>query len=125
MFDGICNLCNSSVQFIIKHDVRKHFVFTSLQSDVSKEILLQFPEEKNDFSSILLIEKGIVYKESTAVLKICRHLDKGLSFLYIFIIVPPVIRDFIYKIIAKNRYQWFGKTKHCMLPHNELKERFL
>lgn len=125
MFDGICNLCNSSVQFIIKHDVRKHFVFTSLQSDVSKEILLQFPEEKNDFSSILLIEKGIVHKESTAVLKICRHLDKGLSFLYIFIIIPPVIRDFIYKIIAKNRYQWFGKTKHCMLPRNELKERFL
>lgn len=125
MFDGVCNLCNSSVQFIIKHDTHKRFVFTSLQSDVSKEILLQFQNEKNDLSSILLVEKGTIYKESTAVLKIFRHLGKGFPILYVFIIIPPFIRNFLYRIIAKNRYKWFGKKEQCMLPSDEFKNRFL
>ncbi len=124
LFDGVCNLCNSSVQFIIKHDSKKRFVFASLQSDISKALLSEF-KEKNDLNSIILIEKDHIYKESTAILRIAKHLNNGLPLLYFFIIIPPFIRDFIYRFIAKNRYKWFGRKDQCMIPSEELKNRFL
>ncbi|MBS9767028.1 MAG: thiol-disulfide oxidoreductase DCC family protein [Flavobacteriaceae bacterium] len=124
LFDGVCHLCQWSVQFIIKQDPKKRFVFASLQLDDSKAILLQ-KKVKNNLNSIVFIEKGRIYTESTAVLKILKHLNNGLSLLYIFIIIPSFIRDFFYKIIAKNRYKWFGKTEKCIIPSKELKERFL
>ncbi len=124
LFDGVCHLCHSSVRFIIKHDPKKRFVFSSLQSDASKAILLQ-KKVKNNLNSIIFIEKGVVYKDSTAVLRICKYLDNGLPLLYVFIIIPSFIRDFVYRTIAKNRYQWFGKKYKCMVPSEELKERFL
>ncbi len=125
LFDGVCNLCNSSVNFILKHDKKKRFIFTSLQSDVAKEILLQFPTKYLNLDSIILIENGKVYEKSTAALKILKHLYNGYQLLYAFIIIPKFIRDWVYIIIAQNRYKWFGKKEECMLPTSESKSRFL
>ena len=125
LFDGVCNLCNTSVQFIIKRDSKKNFMFSSLQSDAGQAILLQNNLENLDFDTIILLEDGIVYDKSTAILKIIRRLSGFYKFGYIFIMVPKFIRDFVYKIIAKNRYKWFGKRDTCMIPTEELKLRFL
>lgn len=125
LFDGVCNLCNSSVQFIIRHDPKKLFLFASLQSDAASEILLQFPFKKMDLTSIVFIEDDQIYVESTAVLKITRKLKGGYSLLYGFIIIPRFIRDWVYQQLANNRYQWFGKKDQCMVPTADLKDRFL
>ncbi len=125
LFDGVCNLCNNSVQFIIKRDKKKRFFYASLQSDAVQSILLQFELKNSDFDSIILIDKGKVYQKSTAILKIIKHLNNAWKLSYIFIIVPKFIRDFIYSIIAKNRYKWFGKRETCMIPTKELKMLFL
>lgn len=125
LFDGVCNLCNASVQFIIKRDSKKIFLFSSLQSDASQDILLQYNLEKLDFDTIILLDNGIIYDKSTAILKIIRKLSGFYKLGYIFIIVPKFIRDYVYKIISKNRYKWFGKRDTCMIPTEELKLRFL
>ena len=125
LFDGVCNLCNSSVNFIIKHDKKKHFLFASLQSDAAKEILLHHSLNKIIFDSIILIEDTIIYEKSTAVLKITKKLNNGFQLLYIFILIPKILRDKIYDYIAKNRYKWYGKKNTCMLPSKDLKSRFL
>ncbi|WP_372792156.1 thiol-disulfide oxidoreductase DCC family protein [Lutibacter sp.] len=125
LFDGVCNLCNSTVNFILKHDKKKQFIFTSLQSDAAKKILLQFPMKIFNLDSIILIENGLIYEKSTAALKISKHLYNGYQLLYLFIILPKFIRDWIYNYIAKNRYNWFGKKDTCMIPSEEIKNRFL
>jgi predicted DCC family thiol-disulfide oxidoreductase YuxK len=125
LFDGVCNLCNSSVNFIIKNDEKQTFLFASLQSDAAKEILLQFSSNKIDFKSILLIKNGIIYDKSTAVLLIIKQLSNYYKFLYAFIIIPAFIRDMVYNFIAKYRYKWFGKNESCMIPSVSLKNRFL
>ncbi|MFD0762019.1 thiol-disulfide oxidoreductase DCC family protein [Lutibacter aestuarii] len=125
LFDGVCNLCNSSVNFIIKHDKKKYFLFASLQSDAAKEILLHHSLNKIIFDSIILIEDTIVYEKSTAVLRIAKKLNNGFQLLYIFILIPKILRDKIYDYIAKNRYKWYGKKNTCMLPSKDLKSRFL
>jgi len=124
-FDGVCNLCNASVQFIIKKDSKKNFMFSSLQSDAGQAILLQNKLENLDFDTIILLEDGIIYDKSTAILKILRKLSGLYKLGYLFIAVPKFIRDFVYKIISKNRYKWFGKRDSCMIPTEELKLRFL
>lgn len=125
LFDGVCNLCNNSVRFIIKKDKAKRFLFTSLQSDAGQDILLQFRLKKSDFESIVFIEHGIIYKKSSAILKIVRHLPYLWKLIYGLIIIPPFVRDYLYSIVANNRYKWFGKRDFCMAPSDELKERFL
>ena len=124
-FDGVCNLCNSSVQFILKKDTNNVFLFSSLQSDAAKGILLQYNLENFDLSSIILVEKGIIYQKSTAILRIAKSLAGISKYAYVFIIVPKFIRDGVYSFIAKNRYKWFGKRDSCMLPTAALKLRFL
>jgi predicted DCC family thiol-disulfide oxidoreductase YuxK len=125
LFDGVCNLCNSSVHFIIKKDKKKQFLFTSLQSDAARDILLQFQLKNSELDSILLIENGQVYQKSDAILKIVKHLNGIWKMSYGFIILPKFIRDYVYIIIAKNRYRWFGKREVCMIPTKELEMRFL
>ena len=124
-FDGVCNLCNSSVQFILKKDTNNVFLFSSLQSDAAKGILLQYNLENFDLSSIILVENNVIYQKSTAVLKIAKRLTGISKYTYVFIIVPKFIRDGVYSLIAKNRYKWFGKRDSCMLPTAALKLRFL
>lgn len=125
LFDGVCNLCNSSVQFIIRHDPEKKFLFASLQSDKGQEILKELGLNNKEFNSLILIENGKAYMRSTGALKIARHLSGLWKFLYIFIIIPSFIRDFLYNFVAHNRYRFFGKKDHCMIPTPELKARFL
>ncbi len=125
LFDGVCNLCNNSVQFIIKNDKKHHFIFTSLQSDAAQEVLLHFKLKNSNFDSIILIQNNKVYQKSTAILHISRHLTGFWKLNYVFIIIPKFIRDFVYTFIAKNRYKWFGKRDTCMLPTQKLKTRFL
>ena len=125
LFDGVCNLCNAAVQFIIRRDYTNHFLFASLQSEIGKKILAENNLSSNEMSSFILFENGKVYDRSTAVLKVARKLKSSWRFLYIFIVVPKFIRDGIYRIISKNRYQWFGKKKECMIPAPGLKAKFL
>lgn len=125
LFDGICNFCNSSVNFIIKHDKKDHFRFAPLQSEKGKALLQQFNGEQKGVDSLVLIENQKVYKRSTAALKIASHLNGLYFLLYGFIAIPSVFRDGIYNFIAKNRYNWFGKKETCMIPDPALKEKFI
>ncbi len=125
LFDGVCNLCNRSVQFIIRRDRKKMIRFASLQGKTGQSLLQKFGLPVNDLHSFVLIENGHVYRRSSAALKTARHLDGGWKLLYGFMIIPPFIRDAVYNIIARKRYKWFGKREECMLPAPELKERFL
>ena len=125
LFDGVCNLCNSSVQFVIKHDNKNQFLFASLQSDASRKLLLQFNYENPKMKSIVLIENDILSDKSTAALRISKKLVSPWNILYLFIILPKALRDFFYNIIAKNRYRWFGKRDTCILDVGEYKNRFI
>ena len=125
LFDGVCNLCNNSVQFVIKRDNKQQFLFASLQSDAATKLLLQFYSKKIELQSIVLIEENKVYDKSTAALRIARKLNPLWNVLYIFIIVPKSLRDLVYDFIAKNRYKWFGKQDSCILFIKEYKNRFI
>jgi len=125
LFDGVCNLCNSSVQFILLRDKKDRFRFASLQSDYGQSILKQYNLPTDKFNSLALVENGKIYQKSTGALRIARKLKGLWPMLYGFIIVPPFIRNLVYDIIAKNRYRWFGKKEECMLPRPEWKQKFL
>jgi predicted DCC family thiol-disulfide oxidoreductase YuxK len=119
-FDGVCNLCNTSIQFIIKRDKNGKMKFAPLQSEWAEQLI-----GKPQYDSLILYQNKKVYYRSTAALKIAKMMDGLWPLLYVFIIVPPFFRNFIYDHIAKNRYQWFGKKDECMIPTPELKNRFL
>ena len=125
LFDGICNLCNHTVQFIIKNDPKKKFLFSSLQSDTGIDLLKKHGLPTTNFQSFVLIENGLVYTKSTAALKIALQLKRPLPLLYGFILVPSFIRDFFYSLISKNRYRWFGKNSVCMIPDPSIVGRFI
>ena len=125
LFDGVCNLCNSSVNLIIDHDKKNDFRFASLQSEAGQDLLKKFHLNVKDFDSIILIENGKHYQRSSAVLKIVKKFPGLWKLLYLFIIVPKPLRDFVYDNIADNRYKWFGKKESCRVPTPELKEKFL
>jgi predicted DCC family thiol-disulfide oxidoreductase YuxK len=125
LFDGVCNLCNGAVQFIIKRDKKQQFRFASLQGKAGNEFLKKFDLPANIYDSFILLEGDKVYKRSTAALRIAKNLSGGWKLLYGLMIVPRFIRDVVYNIIAKNRYKWFGKRNECMIPSPELKDRFL
>lgn len=124
LFDGVCNLCHSGVQFIIKRDSRCHFKFASLQSETGQMFLNKYGISKK-IDSIIVIENEKVYIKSSAALRISRYLDGYWKYLTILKVLPPFFRDFLYDILAKNRYKWFGKKESCMLPSTEMKNRFL
>ena len=124
LFDGICNLCTGSVQFILKRDKEKKFLFASLKSNYGQQLLEQFHLPTNTFNSFILYQDGNIYTRSTAALKMFQQL-KGWQWVKIFRIVPKFIRDGVYNLIARNRYKWFGQKDECWLPTTELKARFL
>ncbi|MBC7722035.1 MAG: thiol-disulfide oxidoreductase DCC family protein [Pedobacter sp.] len=125
LFDGVCNLCNSSVQFVIKHDAQKQFLFASLQSNFGQQVLAKYNLPNTNFNSFILLKNGKVYQKSTAALLVAKQLQGAVGWLYLFMVVPGFIRNRVYNIIAKNRYKWFGKQDTCWLPTAELKGRFL
>jgi predicted DCC family thiol-disulfide oxidoreductase YuxK len=125
LFDGVCNLCNHGVQFIIKRDKKKQFLFASLQGKRGNELLRKFNLTDSILNSFILIDGDKVYTRSTAALRVAKKLRGGWKLLYGLMIVPRFIRNVVYNIIAKNRYKWFGKKDECMVPGPELRERFL
>lgn len=124
LFDGVCNFCNSSVQFIIKRDKNAYFRFASIQSDAGQALLAQY-KISTEIDSVILIEGSQAYTESTAALKVCRHLDGAWQLFYVLLLLPPFMRNFFYRLFAKNRYRLFGQKEACMLPTAEQRARFL
>lgn len=124
LFDGVCNFCNGAVNFIIRHDADKKFKFTPLQSGAGQELRTKF-NIGEDIDSIILIENDKAYMHSTAGLRVAKGLGGIWSLGYAFIIVPPFIRDWAYKLFAKYRYRLFGRQDACMLPTPDVRERFL
>lgn len=126
LFDGVCNLCNSSVLRIIKNDVKNIFVFASLQSEIGKKLCITYSIDTTVIDSIILIEPTKdFYTKSTAILKIIHHFPIQWKIVKIGWVFPPFVRNAIYDFIAKNRYNWFGKKNQCMIPTPELKSKFI
>ncbi|HYO14648.1 MAG TPA: thiol-disulfide oxidoreductase DCC family protein [Thermoanaerobaculia bacterium] len=125
LFDGVCNLCSGSVQFVLKRDPEARFRFASLQSEAGQTIQAEHGLDPGVLSSVLLLEDGRLYRESDAALRIARHLPGAWKLLTVFKIIPRPIRDGLYRFIARNRYRWFGKAETCWLPTSELRGRFL
>lgn len=126
LFDGICNLCNTSVQYIIKNDQKDIFRFVSLQSELGQKITKHLCISDRNIDSIVLYEPGRAYfLKSDAALKIAKDLGGFLSWLAVFSFLPKFFRDYIYDYIATNRYKWYGKKESCMIPTPELKAKFL
>lgn len=124
LFDGECNMCDHSVQFIIKRDPSALFKFASLQSTAGQALLQQY-QVPADIDSFVLIHNGAVYFRSSAALHISKHLKGLWKAAYFFIIIPAPVRDLFYSIVARNRYRWFGKKSSCMLPSPDVRKRFL
>jgi predicted DCC family thiol-disulfide oxidoreductase YuxK len=126
LFDGVCNLCNSSVIFILKQERKPIFRFASLQSEAGQELLKWCGLPTDYAQAILLVDNGNIFFGSAAALKIGQALKLPWSLLsYLGFVVPKSIRDWAYSQIAKHRYQWFGKREFCMIPTEHLKARFL
>lgn len=125
LFDGVCNLCNASVQFIIKHDKKQLFRFAALQSAFGQNVVNKFNLADKNIDSVILLENNSVLLKSDAALRIAKQLGGIYSMLYVFIVLPKFIRNRIYDFIARNRYRWFGKQESCMIPTPELKKLFI
>ncbi len=124
LFDGICHVCNRSVQFIIRRDASQRYRFASLQSKVGQSYLKHY-SIPSDVDSIILIENNKTYTRTSAVLRICKKLDGFSPLLYGLIVIPRPLRDGFYRMFASKRYQLFGKMDTCMIPTKEVKDRFL
>lgn len=127
LFDGVCNLCNSSVLYVIKRDKKNQFLFAPLQSKIGETIINEFNIDTTQTDSILLFnpETHKITSKSTAALKVAKSLGLPTNILSIFLIVPTGIRNWVYDFIANNRYKWYGKKESCMIPTPELKSKFL
>ncbi len=127
LFDGVCNLCNGAVNFVIDRDPDAVLRFASLQSGAGRAALQAHGGAAGDGDpdTIVLIEGGRLYERSTAALRIARHLRGPYKLLYVFMLVPRVLRDRVYAWIARHRYRWFGRTDVCRVPTPALRARFL
>jgi predicted DCC family thiol-disulfide oxidoreductase YuxK len=125
LFDGVCTFCNASVHFIIDRDPQSFFRFTPLQGSTGQETLKRYNLSLNQLDTMLLVEDNQVHTRSTAALRIARHLRFPWNLLSVFLLVPPVIRNAVYGVIAQNRYKWFGQEDACRIPTPELRARFL
>ncbi|RIV69042.1 thiol-disulfide oxidoreductase DCC family protein [Flagellimonas aequoris] len=126
LFDGVCNLCNGSVQFVIKRDKKDVFRYAAIQSEVGEQLITERHIDTNQVDSIILIEPGVAYfTKSDAALEIAGELGGLWKLTSIFKWIPKSIRDVIYDFVARNRYKWFGKQESCMIPTPELKAKFL
>ena len=122
-FDGVCNLCQGSVRYLIKHDKKGVLKFASLQGNYAKDFVNE--TEIQSMQSILFFDGKMLYKKSTAVLKLSRFLGGRHQVLLLGYILPRFVSDWLYNIVAKNRYRWFGKKDQCMLPFKGFENRFL
>ena len=125
LFDGVCNLCNGAVTYIIKRDKKNVFKFAALQSEIGQQLISKFNIDTSKVDSIIFIDGEKHYTKSSAALHIAKQLSGAYPLLFGFMVVPKFIRNSVYDYIAKNRYKWFGKKESCMIPTAELKSKFL
>ncbi len=126
LFDGVCNLCESTVHFVVRRDRNKQFRFASLQSEAAEDLLSSHQYDFGTLSSVLLIADDEMYRKSRAALQIVRRLDGAWPLLYyVFFWVPKFIADPVYDFIANRRYRWFGMKSECWIPDDDLRERFI
>jgi len=125
LFDGVCNLCNGAITFIIQRDKKDIFRYAPLQSEIGKELAAKHHIDLDKVDSIILVTEDKAYAKSTAALRIAKQLSAGWPLLAVFLILPRFLRDAVYDFIARNRYKWFGKKEACMIPTPELKSKFL
>lgn len=127
LFDGVCNLCHASVNYVIDRDPQGRFRFASLQSETARTLLEhhRVPIPGGEPDTVLLLEDGRVYAQSTAALRIARRLSGPTRLLSLFLAVPRPVRDLVYRLVARNRYRWFGRSDVCRVPTPALKARFL
>ena len=125
IFDGVCNLCEYSVQFIVKNDRQARFKFISAQSEKGKVFQRLYGVDTLQDGTVILLKNDQVFVKSDAAVEIAKDLDGLWRFLHVFKFIPKPARDFVYSIISKNRYRWFGKKNECLLPDDTIKDRFL
>jgi predicted DCC family thiol-disulfide oxidoreductase YuxK len=125
LFDGVCRFCNGWVQFILRHDKHDAFRFAPLQSDIAQSLLASNQLQDDSLDSVILLEGSKVYTHSSAVLQIFNRLGGAWRLLAVFKVVPPSIRDVLYRAIAKRRYKWFGKYDSCMIPNEKIRRKFI
>lgn len=125
MFDGVCNLCNGAVNFIIDRDIKNQFLFAPLQSEAGQQLLTQYQLPLSSFNSLILLEQGQIYRKSTGALRIAKSLQFPWPLFYAFIFIPPPVRNSVYNFIAKYRYKLFGKSSTCRYPSDAIKAKFL
>lgn len=125
LFDGVCNLCNGTVNFVIDRDPEAHFRFAALQSQAGQALLTRYGLPEGYLDSIVLVEGGQAHTQSTSMLKILQGLGAPWRWLGVFLLVPQPLRDGAYRLIARNRYRWFGKQETCRVPTEDIKTRFL
>ncbi len=125
LFDGMCNFCDSAVNFIIARDKKMHFWFAALQSNAAKAVLSKYDMDPTALTSFIFIDKNKAYLKSAAALKVCNQLPWYWKWTQVFWVVPAFLRDWVYSFIARNRYKWFGKKDQCMVPDINIKSRFL
>ncbi len=125
LFDGFCNVCNASVDFVLKNDRSKSILFASLQSKTGKKLLEEYGLNPNELSTVVLIFKEKVYTKSSAVLQTAKIMGFPWNLSIVFFIIPKFLRDYFYTKFAANRYKWFGKKEACRIPTSEEKQRFI
>jgi len=125
LFDGVCNLCTASVQFIIRHDRAGIFYFAPLQSDIGREICQSRGLDPAAVETFMLISDGIILMRSDAAIEVVSRFGGAWKFVAVLRLIPRVARDWVYSAVARNRYRWFGRTEACMIPTADVKGRFL
>jgi len=125
LFDGVCNFCNASVNFVIERDKAGYFKFVPLQSQIGEELVAKHGIDTEDTDSVIVVENDRAYTHSSGALRVAKRLDGIWSWTYAFIAVPKPIRDFAYRLFAKHRYRLFGRQDACMMPTPEIRARFL
>ena len=125
LFDGVCNLCNALAQFLIRQDPEARLLLGSLQSEAGRQLLRKAGLAPDSLDTFVLLDGDQVYTQSTAVLEVCRRLGRGWRLLTPLLHIPRPVRDALYRWVARNRYRWFGKRTHCMVPTQALQDRFI
>lgn len=125
LFDGVCNFCNASVNFVIERDRAGYFKFAPLQSEIGEDVIERHGIDTTETDSVILVEDNFAYTHSTAALRIARRLDGLWSWLFLFIVIPRPIRDVFYRLFARYRYRLFGRQDACMMPTPDIRARFL
>lgn len=125
LFDGVCNFCNASVNFVIARDRAGYFKFAPLQSEIGEDVIERHGIDTTETDSVILVEDNFAYTHSTAALRIARRLDGLWSWLFLFIVIPRPIRDVFYRLFARYRYRLFGRQDACMMPTPDIRDRFL